>query len=180
MIGKDVSMTKNKLNILFLLNEIQEPISELNIAQAMIENNFMEYFSFKKYLGELEQSNFIQVQEILDQTYYILSERGKSTLEYFENIMMGSEKKLILKYIQENRSNLTKYRELHIDHKKISDQRYLVEVKLLENESAFFSLDVEVPSKGMMERIIDNWNSNSTDLYLDIMGLLIGNNKEDE
>ena len=76
MIEKDIDMTKNKLNILFLLEKIKEPVLELIITKAIIENELMDYFSLKTYLNELEEEGFIRSLSIVDKNHYEIAERG--------------------------------------------------------------------------------------------------------
>ncbi len=179
MSGKN-TMAKDKLNILFFLDSIGEPISELSIEHGMMENDLMEYFSFKQYMMELENSSFIQKHIILEKPYYSVTEHGKNSLEYFSSKMMGSEKKLIKKYIEEHFDELTKYQDIYTNFKKIGDSRYQVDIEILENKSSLLSLSVEVPSKKMCLDIIDNWNNNPSKMYIHLMNLMISNKTEEK
>lgn len=179
MLGQSVDIAKSKLNILFFLNQVGEPVTELGIAHGMIENDLMEYFSFKQYINELEVADFIQKHNILDKTYFGITKRGKITLEYFENKMMGSEKKRIHQYVIDNIQNLTRYKEIYTDYKKVGDSRYEVEIKLVEQENSFFSMKIEIPTKKMCEDIVDNWNEKPLDMYIQVMNMMISNNRED-
>ncbi|MDO4710965.1 MAG: DUF4364 family protein [Peptostreptococcaceae bacterium] len=180
MLGKSVDVAKSKLNILFLLNKVGDPVEEYGIAHAMIENDLMEYFSYKQYIAELESANFIAQQNILGKTYYGITKRGKITLEYFSNKMMGSEKKLIDRYVEENIQSLTRYKEIYTDYKKRADSKYQVDVRLMDRETPFFSLTMEVPTKKMSEEIIEHWNQKPLDMYIRIMNMMISNKKEED
>ncbi len=180
MFDQRTDITKSKLNILYVLNAVGEAVSELNLAQSLIQNDLMEYFSFMQYLLELEESNFITKHEILEQIYYKITSRGKETLEYFSSRMMGSEKQLMDRYVELNRKDLTRYKEIFSDFKKISDSKYQVQIKLLEKENPFFEIGFEVPSKKIAEDIINNWNNNSSKLFIDIMNLMVSSKKEEK
>ncbi len=173
MLGHEISMTKNKLNILFLIQNVGEPIEENHIAKAMIENDLMEYFSFKQYVSELEATDFIEKVELFGRMYYRITSRGKNALEFFENKMLGSEKKLLLRFIEKNSAELTKYKEVYMDYRKVSDGKYHLEIKLMENGNAFFSMLSELPNKNMCEKMIKAWNKNPSDMYIKLMNIML-------
>lgn len=179
MLDQKIDITKNKLNMLYLLNSVGDAISELDLAQSMIQNDLIEYFSFMQYLLELEQASFIEKQEILGKTYYRITSRGKDALQYFHGRMMGSEREVMDRFIEKNKKILTRYKDIYADYKKISDSKYQVEIKLMEKESAFFEIKFEVPSKKISENIIDNWNKNSSKLFIDIMNIVVAKNEEE-
>lgn len=175
MIEKDLDMTKNKLNILFLLEAINEPVLELIVTKAMIENELMDYFSLKTYLNQLEEEGFIRAISIIDKNHYEIADRGKETLRYFENLMLSSEKDLLQKYIDENIHDIYKSKEIMLDYKKLPNSQYQVDINLLEEDSAYFSLVVHLPSKESVERTLDNWSNKSSELYVEIMNLIMKN-----
>ena len=175
MIEKDIDMTKNKLNILFLLEKIKEPVLELIITKAIIENELMDYFSLKTYLNELEEEGFIRSLYIVDKNHYEIAERGRETLNYFENLMMGSEKDILLKYVMDNIQDINKSKEMMLDYKKLASSQYQVDINLLEEDSSYFRLTVQVPSKDSVDKILNNWSEQSSDLYVEIMNLILKN-----
>lgn len=179
MLGRNADTARNKLNILFFLNKVGEPIAEIGLAHGMIETDLMQYFMFKQYVGELQEANFIAKQEILGQIYYEITKRGKITLEYFESKMMGSEKKVIDRYVEEHIQELTRYKEIYTDYKRLGDSKYQVDIKLSERGAVFFSLTVEVPTKKMCEDIVASWNKKPWDMYIQMMNMMIENKKEE-
>lgn len=173
MLENDANTTKSKLNILFLLDTIAAPILELTIAEAMIENELMDYFTFKTFLNELEEDGFIRCFEIVDKNHYEILERGKETLQYFGDLILGNEKEALLKYIDNNINDIYKSKEMMLDYKKMGNSKYQIDISLVEGGSPYFNLTVEVPSKESVDKILDNWTSNSSDMYVEIMNLLL-------
>ena len=172
MTGNPTDITKNKLNILYFLDRISEPVLELTIEKAMIENEFMNYFSFKTYINELEEEGFVRAIQIIDKSHYEILDRGRETLNYFNDLILGSEKEVLSKYIDKNINDICKSKEMMIDYKKTGNSKYQVDVNLLEKENSYFRLTLEVPSKESVDKIIGNWTNNSSDVYVEIMNLL--------
>lgn len=177
MLGQ-IDMAKSKLNILYLMKQVGKPMDELNIAHGMIENDLMEYFSFKQFMAELEEAAFIEKQVILDAAYYSLTEHGIRALDFFNSRMMGSEKKMIEKYVAQNLDKITRYQEIYTDYKKIGDSRYRVEIKIMENKTEILSFATEVPSKKICMEILAGWNEDPSRMYMDLMNFMITNKTE--
>lgn len=172
MTENPTDITKNKLNILYFLDKISAPVLELLIEKAMIENEFMNYFAFKTYINELEEEGFVRVIQIVDKNHYEIIDRGRETLDYFNDLMLGSEKERLIKYIEKNIKDICKSKEMMIDYKKTGDSQYQVDINLLEKEKSYFRLTLEVPSRESADTIINNWSNNSSDIYVEIMNLL--------
>lgn len=180
ILEKSQDMTKNKLNMLYFLECVKEPISEIDIARGMIENEFMQYFSFKQYLIELENSDFVKKHMILEQPYYQISERGSMALEFFSNKMMGVEKMRIQEYVNIHESELVRYKQIVANYKKVAEAQYEVEVKMMDNDKPFFSVNLEIPSKNICEKIIKNWNENPSKMYVNLMNIMVGASEKND
>lgn len=172
MAENQTDITRSKLNILYFLDKVSEPVLELMIEKAMIENELMNYFVFRTFINELVEEGFVRMIQIVDKNHYEIMDRGRETLSYFSDLMLGSEKDIILKYIDKNINDISKSNEMMIDYKKIGNSKYQVDVNLLEKANSYFRLTLEVPSKESVDRIVRNWSNNSSDVYVEIMDLL--------
>ena len=111
MYGKtDEELTKSKLYILFLLDKVDEPFSNLNITQTFMETDIIEYFPLQQYMFELEKSDFISKKIVERNEFYEITERGKSVLDYFDNRMLGQDRKMIESYLDENLAKFNRYK----------------------------------------------------------------------
>lgn len=160
MLEKNENMIKNKLNILFFLKEAKEPMEEINIERAMIETGIMDYFLVMQYLIELESASFINKKEILGKNYYYIEKKGVDTLEFFNRKMLGSETKTIKKFLDDNIEKIKKYKNIIADYSKLSDGKYKVIIKLLDENECFFNTEFFVPSKDIAERLVSEWKEN--------------------
>lgn len=60
-----------------------------------------------------------------------------------------------------------------MDYRKVSDGKYHLEIKLMENGNAFFSMLSELPNKNMCEKMIKAWNKNPSDMYIKLMNIML-------
>ena len=54
-------LAENKLILLYLINKMSMPLSNSEICLFALEKDYMDYFSLQQYLGELVDSEFLEV-----------------------------------------------------------------------------------------------------------------------
>jgi len=174
MYGKtDEELTKSKLYILYLLDKIDEPFSNLNITQTLIETDIVEYFPLQQYLFELEKSDFIYKKIVERNEFYEMTERGKSALNYFENRMLGQDKKKIEHYLDENLPKFNRYKEIKAEYKKDNETGNAeVTLQLINKGKPFITLNLEVPTIETAKSICANWDEYASDIYGEITSVL--------
>lgn len=182
MYGKsDEELTKSKLYILFLLQKVDEPFSNLNVTQTFIETDIIEYFPLQQYLFELENSSFIIKKQVERNDYYQITERGKSALNYFENRMLGIDKKKLEKYLSDNLSKFNRYKEIKAEYQKNSENGSVeVTLQLINKEKPFISLKLEVPTVETAKAMCENWDGFASEIYGEIIGSLTQKRKTEE
>ncbi len=174
MYGKsEDELTKSKLYILFLLNMVDEPFLNLNITQTFVETDIIEYFPLQQYLFELEKSSFISKMEVERKAYYQITERGKSALNYFENRMLGIDKKKLEEYLEENLSKFNRYKEIKADYSKnVETGNTEVVLQLINKDRPFINLTLEVPTAETAKNMCKNWDQFASDIYGEIITAL--------
>ncbi|NRT27469.1 putative transcriptional regulator [Clostridium beijerinckii] len=68
-------LAENKLLMLYVLKSIKNPISNTQLTEIILENNFINYFTFQQYLSELEESKFVEYHDVNDKKLLILTEK---------------------------------------------------------------------------------------------------------
>ena len=77
--------TLYKLIILYMLNEVDFPLTNSQISEFILEKEYTNYFHLQQAFSELVDSNLLEERTIRNSTYYYLTELGKTTLSYFNN-----------------------------------------------------------------------------------------------
>lgn len=174
MYGKtEEELTKSKLYILYLLNMVDEPFSNINITQTFVETDIIEYFPLQQYLFELENSSFISKMQVEQKDYYHITERGKSALNYFENRMLGIDKKKLEEYLEENLSKFNRYKEIKADYSKnVETGNTEVVLQLINKDKPFINLMLEVPTAQTAKAMCKNWDQFASDIYAEIITVL--------
>lgn len=94
-------LAENKLLMLYVLKSIKNPISNTQLTEIILENNFINYFTFQQYLSELEESKFVEYHDVNDKKLLILTEKGDNVLSLFKDRISPSKMSTINDYIKE-------------------------------------------------------------------------------
>jgi len=173
MIRESNDLAENKLLLLYLLYKIDFPLTNSQITQCVMENNWMNYFDLQQYLSELTSTGFLDYLEGKGKHFYCLTEKGNNTLEYFFKRIPASIRDSIDKYAYENRGTLRKETQVVSNYAKLQDNEYTVNCKVIENDIVIIDLTLNVVSSNQAKRICDNWKKKATIIYKDLMEKLI-------
>ncbi len=93
-------LAENKLLMLYVLKAIKEPISNTQLTEIILENNFINYFTFQQYLSELEEAKFVEYHKANDKNLLILTKHGDTVLSLFKSRLSPAKIAIIDQYIK--------------------------------------------------------------------------------
>jgi predicted transcriptional regulator len=167
-------LAENKLLMLYVLKTINEPISNTQLTEIILENNFINYFTFQQYLSELEESKFVEYQDINDKKLLTLTEKGDNVLSLFKARISPSQMSIVDKYIKEKIGLIKKELTIHADYTLgIGDDNFIVDLKAIEDKSLLMELKLSVPTKKQASSICSKWKENPSEIYTNIIKTLI-------
>ena len=167
-------LAENKLLMLYVLKSIKEPISNTQLTEIILENNFINYFTFQQYLAELEDSKFVEYHEANDKKLLILTEAGDNVLSLFKARISPSKISIIDEYIKEKIGSIKKELTIHADYTLgDNDDSFIVDLKAIEDQSLLMELKLSVPTKNQATSICSKWKENPSEIYTNIINILI-------
>jgi len=164
-------IAQDKLKLLYILNYINIPLTNIEITNHILENNYMDYFSLQQILGDLCDSKFIKLNSKNGNEYYSISEAGMAALEMFGEKLPGYFTNEIANNFSFFKKELKKQREL-IGHYYKRNDEYIVSLQVMENESVIFNLSVSVPTEILAKNICKKWDSNPEEIFGSIIKTL--------
>ncbi|MCT4612276.1 MAG: DUF4364 family protein [Clostridia bacterium] len=171
-------LTINKLIVLYLLNNINVPISNATITQFILEKNYTDYFSLQQYLAELLNAKLIDKHEESTATFYSHTKKGLKTLNYFVNKIPENIRSEIDIYINENKTEIKKDIEVVADYIPKNDTEFIVNCKINESNMTLLDLQINVASKEQAKLICSNWEDEHDELYSIILANLTKPNEK--
>ncbi|NLM35603.1 MAG: DUF4364 family protein [Clostridiales bacterium] len=173
MLDDTNQLAENKLILLYLLDRIGIHITRNQLTEIVLENNLVNYFLLQQYITELEASKFIETINKDKTKVLSLTKQGKNVLSLFISRIPKDVIEKIEKYIGDKIHNIKKELFLHADYTIEQNNTFIVNLKAEENEVTLIDIKVNVPSKKHAIDLCQNWKSNSSKIYNDIMKILL-------
>jgi len=94
-------LAENKLILLYIIDKVNIPISNLQITKIILENKFMNYFMLQQLLNELCTSNYLLYKNIDNKAFYTITPLGETNLKLlYRPYTAGYKKPYWQQYIQ--------------------------------------------------------------------------------
>ncbi len=162
-----------KVFILYLLNNVGEPLEFTTVNDIVVQDEFVNYFDFAFCFSELLDAG--QIDEYGDEQnrLYSISQSGKETLESYESSLLPiireralrSALRLIAFYRNGNRisSAITE-----------CGNGYNLNCKIVDKEKTLFSVEVHLAEKEYAEKLKANFDERAEIIFRGALSLLSG------
>ena len=172
MFDNTLELAENKLLLLYILNGIKLSISNNQLTQIMLENNFINYFTLQQYISELVASNFLEYIESNNKHRLVITKEGNKTLNFFIERISNTKKRAIDNYLKKQIDNIKKEITITSDYTIEKENNFIVNLKAMENDSILIDIKLNVASNNQARGLCSKWQNNSSDLYSKIIQLL--------
>lgn len=166
-------VVESKILILYILNIVEKPLTNSEVTQFILENNYMNYFMVQQFLSELVKSKFIEFSTKDGNEYYHLSSAGKDTLKFFADRIPEHIKIDIDTSYEQKKKDMIQESQIVANYFKKNDSEYIIILKVVEKDIVLFSLSLNLPSKEHAKLICKKWKEKSNDVYKNILEILI-------
>lgn len=171
-LGSNRELAGNKLILLYVIDKIDMPVSNLQITKIILENRFMNYFMLQQFLNELCDSSFLEQKTEDSKTLYIITETGKQTLNYFIGLIPPGIKSRIDETMSSIRKNIKNETLITSDFTPVSENEFIVSCKVREDGFSLIDLEITVGTRNDARDICDNWKNHSSSIYAEIIDSL--------
>lgn len=166
-------LAQNKLLLLYIIDKSEIPLTNGEITEFVLENNYMNYFLVQQFLSELVDSKFIEYSKKEDKERYTQLKKGELTLNYFLHKIPNEIKKDINEKFEVKKEETKRETQIIGDYFKKNENEYVVNLKLVERDCTLFSLYLNVVSSEQAKMICDNWKTSPDKVYQEILNTLI-------
>lgn len=178
MIHRDTEdLAESKLILLYILSEINAPVSKNRITQIVLENNLMNYFSMQQFLTELVHSKLIMCREEMGKHLYSIKQEGLRTFGLFSARIPLRLKETLYKYLKEKGELSEKEAKAHSNYYRNDNDTFTAVLGLTRGDAPILEIKLITDTEKDAEYMCSNWNANAKTLYPDLFRLLLRNKK---
>ncbi len=168
-------LAENKILILYILNKMEEPITNDNLLRLILSVIDMNYFYFQQFLLDLLENKYIVCFEKEGKNVYQITDTGKSALELTNNIIPGILKLKVDTSFETELKETEEAESITAEYTPRSENDYIVTCKINENHNCIFEVSVFAGSREEAKKIVDNWKENAYRIYPEILHSLMSN-----
>jgi len=172
-LANNKELAENKLILLYFIDKINKPVSNLQLTKVFLEKKFMNYFLLQHFLDELCRDSNLTSELIDKKTFYTITNSGKRTLDYLLYLVPSGIKSQIDNSASTIKKNMRNETQITADYIPESENEYTVTCKVYEDSFSLIDLKVTVGSKNDAKSICENWNKHAQLIYSEIMQSLI-------
>ncbi|OPX43103.1 hypothetical protein CLHUN_30450 [Ruminiclostridium hungatei] len=165
-------LAENKLILLYIINNMEAPVSNLIITKVILENKLMNYIFLQQYLDELCDGKFLERLDVEDKKSYRISAAGRQGLDYFISLIPAGTKSRIDEALSDYKKRIKNETSVIADFVAVNENEYITTLKICEGSFTFIDLKLTVGSRNDARNICNNWSMNSAALYKKIMSEL--------
>ena len=170
-------LAEDKVLILYLLNKIIDGIKNDNLYKIVSSSKDINYFYFQELIADLMSANLICSFEQDEESFIKITTEGKNALELTKSLLPGLLKLKADTIFKEENSNIVEESSVVTEFIPKDENNYTITCKIVEQNETIFEVSVYAASREKAKQISDNWKSNATTLYPQILELL-SNNKD--
>ena len=162
-----------KMTVLELLNRVDFPLTNTQISNFFLEEDYTDYFTVQQIISGLLDSGLIRAESTHSNTQYFLTDEGKQTLEFLGDKITPAIQQDIAEYFEKNKITLREENSVFADFYRSSGGGFDVRCQLKEKESTLIDLTVHVSNEVQARAVCGNWNDHTMDIYAYLMDTLI-------
>jgi predicted transcriptional regulator len=171
-------LAENKLILLYIIHNLESPVTNLLITKIILENKLMNYIFLQQYLDELCEGKFLMKIDSDEKLSYSISPAGKQSLEYFTSLIPAGIKSRIDVALSDFKKHKKNEISIQSDFVAVNEHEYIANLKITEGNFTYIDLKMSVGSRNDAKKICNNWGKNSEKLYNKILSALTENNDE--
>ena len=162
-----------KMTILTMLDKVDFPLSNTQIANFFLEHDYTDYFTVQQILSSLLDSDLIRYKSTHNNTQYSITALGKDTLRFFEDKITPAIEADMIDYFAKHGMEFKNENAATADFYKSTDTGFDVRCQLKEKSTSVIDLTIHVQPRAQAEAVCKNWQEQNIEVYTYLMDMLI-------
>lgn len=164
-----------KLMILYILSRVNFPLTNAQLTAFILEKEYTNYFNLQQVISDLIDDAFITMKTIRNSSLYRITDTGRETLLFFDNMISSGIKEDIEAYLHENKYELQEEVSTPAEYYQIKKGEFSTHLSVIERDIPIIDLTLVVTTEEEAERVCSNWKEKSSEVYTYLMSSLLEN-----
>lgn len=162
-----------KLTILYMLDKAGFPLTNTQISNFFLEQEYTDYFRVQEVIGDLVNADLINFKSTHSNTQYTLTAAGRETLGFFKDKITDGIENDVKRFFEKNKLEFRQENFILADYYKTTNQNYDVRCQVRSDSTTVLDLTLAVTTKEQAEAICNNWKNSNEDVYAYLMDILL-------
>lgn len=168
-------LTLYKLIVLYLLDRIDEPVSNLMVTDFLLDENVTNnYLSVQTAIHELEDSGLVTTETMGNRTMIRITKEGEETLHFFQNEINPDIRRQCDTYMKQNGLAFRDEAQTTARYYRKITGDYEVELGVRDKDAELFKVTMTVPDAQMAESAVRNFSVKKDGIYRMLTDTLFG------
>ena len=169
------TLAENKVLILYILNRSNKEFKQDDLFKIISSIIDINYFYYKQVLTDLIDSNLVGSYTKEEETVVKITSQGKDAYTLTKDVLPGLTKLKADNTFDKEFSSIEEASSITAEFTPKNKNEYTIKCKIVENNETIFEVKTFASSREMAKRIVDNWNQNASNIYPQILNLLLKN-----
>lgn len=148
-----------------MLNRAAFPITKAQVADFILEQEYMDFFTLQQVFAQLTNSQMISAKSVRNRTHLAITEEGRETLYLFQNRISSTTKDKIDRFFRENELQMRNEVSILSDYYKSTSGEYEAHLRATERGVQLVDITLSVPDEETAAAICDNWQKKNQAVY---------------
>ena len=155
-----------KITTLNLLSKADFALSNKQITEFFISENYTDYFTIQQILNDLVETNMIAMEQSANESTYKITAEGLDTLSLFHERITDSIEDDVKNFFQKNGLQMRKENSITSNYYPSTTGGYYVHLHMAEEQRSIMDFTFHVSTEEQAKSICTNWRSNYEDTYI--------------
>lgn len=161
--------TLYKLIILYMLNRVKFKLSYSQISEFILAEEYTNFITLQEIISDLQDSELIKSDSMLNRTYFSITDEGRKTLSYFGNRIGEAIIQDIDSYLDRKHLELKNEASITSNYYKSTSGEYEAELIAREKDVELVNIKLSVPTEEIASSICDSWQKKNQSIYKYLM-----------
>lgn len=162
-----------KLTILNMLDKVDFPLSNTQLTNFFLEQEYTDYFRVQQVISDLSDAELVRAEPTHNNTNYYITAAGKETLNLLRDKVPAAIESDIINYFLQNKLSLRDDNSIIADYYRTPNRDFAVRCQYRQKDTNLIDLTLSVQTREQAEAICNNWKKQNEDVYTCLMDILM-------